>query len=147
MTSEELSKIVMSAEDFARLKERAKKDLEYDWDTAAEKCRRISSIYQDWLDVFNRESAKFVVLEIEKDKLYGKLYKEYRFESNLKFDSNKEIESQIKCDPEWVKLSAASSKQKLVVDYLQDTLGNINRLSFSIKNFIEIMKVRGGFGL
>ena len=137
----------MTSEEFAELKRRAKEDLQFDKTTALEKCRGISTLYQNWLDVFNRESGKFVVLDLEKDKLYGELYKTYKYESNFTWESQKEIESQIKCDPQWLKLMAEIGKQKLVVDWLQETLGNINRLSFSIKNYIEIMKVQGGFGL
>lgn len=137
----------MTTEEFNALKQQAVADLKFDKTNVLEKCQSVPSLYQHWLDVFNRESAKFVRLQLEQDKLYGFLYDKYKNKVQEAWDSNKEIESQVKCDKEWLTLARDYSKQKIIVDYLQETLGNINRMSYSIKNYIEILKYQGGFNL
>jgi len=137
----------MTGEEFKALKAQATEDLKFDKSNAMEKCQGIPSLYQHWLDIFNNQSAILVKLQLSQDKLYGELYKKYHFETDYKWDSTKEIDSQIKCDPDWLKLASDMAKQKLVVDYLQETLGNINRMSFSIKNYLQFLQYQGGFGL
>ena len=137
----------MTSEEFNALKAKATEDLKFDKTNAMSKCQEIPSLYQHWLDIFNRESAKLVKLQLEQDKLYGDLYKKYRHYSDLSWDSQKEVESQIKCDEEWMKQAREYAKQKIVVDYVQETLSNINRMSYSIKNYLEFLKYQGGFGL
>ena len=137
----------MTGDEFAELKKKALDDLKFDRTNALDKCQGVPSLYQHWLDIFNRESAKLVRLQMDQEKLFGVLYKKYKYETDNVWETNKEIESQIKCDPEWLKLAVEYGKQKIIVDWLQDTLGNINRMSFSIKNYIEILKYQGGFGL
>ena len=137
----------MTGEEFNALKAKAAEDVKFDKTNAMEKCQNVPSLYQHWLDVFNKESAKLIRLQLDQDKLYGELYKKYRFESDYTWESQKEIDSQIKCDQDWLKLAAEMGKQKIVVDWLQETLGNINRMSFSIKNYLQFLQVQGGFGL
>ena len=137
----------MTGDEFKALKAQAAEDLKFDQSNAMEKCQGIPGLYQHWLDIFSKESATLVKLQITKDKVYGELYKKYHFEDNYKWDAQKECESQVKSDAEYIKAALEYEKQKLVVDYLQETLGNINRMSFSIKNYLDYLKYQGGFGL
>lgn len=137
----------MTGDEFKALKAQAAEDLKFDKTNAMEKCQSIPSLYQHWLDIFNNQSAALAGLQIARDKLYGELYKKYHIDDDVKWGANKEIESQVKCDKEWLKLAGEYAKQKLIVDYLQETLGNINRMSFSIKNYLQFLQYQGGFGL
>lgn len=137
----------MTTEEFTALKAKAAEEIKFDKTDAMEKCQNVPSLYQHWLDVFNRESAKYAQLQLMQEKMYGELYEIYKYNKNLKWETQKEIESQIKRNENYVKLAVELAKQKVIVDWLQETLGNINRLGFSINSYLNFLKYQGGFGM
>ena len=136
----------MTQEEFAQLQKKAEEDLVCDKVVVQDKCRDVPSIYQRWLNVFNKESRIYADLVRKQKALYGALYKELRFKSNYAW-TEEGIKSQIATDTRWIEVALEVDRQKHVVDYLQATLDNINRLGFSIKSYIDLLKYQGGLGL
>lgn len=136
----------MTLEEFSELQKKAEQDLACDKVIVQDKCRDVPSIYQRWLNLFNKENRIYTALVIKQKALYGELYKELRFKSNYAWTEDG-IKSQIAAHPKWLEVAVEVDKQKHVIDFIQSTLDNINRLGFSIKSYIDLLKYQGGLGL
>lgn len=101
------------------------------------------SLYADELKIYKNKIT-------EKEKLYGILYNSIRFDN--KTTSNKglknltEIEPYINSNEIYYQLCIDINHQEMVVKYLEETLSSINKLSYAIKNYIDIKNFRANNG-
>ncbi len=134
----------MDANTFNKLKKLAEREIKFNEETALDISTRVPNLYQKYLDIYVNELRLYKSHMTNIDKTYGELYKKIKHHDNYEWGNKNEIESQINAHPDYHKLRVAANEQEYIVKYLEGVLDNIKRLSFSIKNYIDIQKFRAG---
>lgn len=136
----------MTPEEFTKLKILIEKDCLLDDSNMLQMSTKYPSLYQKYLNIYLRELDILKTMKTELENLYGVLLKKFKYEDHYKWDTKSEIESQISGDTKYHEKRLLIVKQEYVVEYLEKTLDNIQRISFSIKNWVEIKKFMMGMG-
>lgn len=136
----------MKPEDFEALKKIATKEITFnkDIESAMDASARIPNLYMRYLDVYTKEFKKLHVLQAKMDKRYGELFEKYKTDSDVAWKNESEIKSQINRDNEYYNLRIEFVQQEYIVKHLEEILGNINRMGFSINGFIALKKLLMG---
>ena len=98
-------------------------------------------------DLFIRyvyESKQLGRAEIEMKKMYGDLYKKFKYDDDRNWDTKGEIESQIYSDPKYQRLWIDFNNQKYIVEELEGFLANLKSLYYNIKELIGWFKFQAG---
>ena len=90
------------------------------------------------------ESKHLGNTELKMKKLYGELYKYYKYNDDRNWDTKGEIESQIYADPKYQVLWREFNEQKYIVEELEGFLNNLKSLYYNIKEFIGLLKFQAG---
>jgi hypothetical protein len=134
----------MTLEQLEELKKIANEDLKLDSDNIEKKTLQLSTIYQRYLEIYIKEIRQLKKLSLDKDKLYGELYKHYKFVDDYKWDTKSEIDSMVKSDDKYYKIALDMSNEEAVVSYLEQLLSNIKSVGYSIKNYVDFAKLKQG---
>lgn len=134
----------MDIQTFKRLKKMVENELSLDENDISTMSFKIPNLYQKYLDIFSNEFLELNNLEVEIKSKFGELYKKYKYKDDYEWSNKNEIESQIHSNEDFRNLRIRFNEQEFIVKYLEKTLENINRLSFSLKNYIDIMKFKHG---
>lgn len=129
---------------FKRLQNKVVSDLDFNDENVLEKSTRIPTFYQRYLELYIDEIRQLKKISLTVDAKYGELYKYYKYNDNHSWDNKAEIVSQINTNKEYNELRQELVKREFVVKYLEEVLDNIKRMSFSIKNFIDLKKFNAG---
>jgi uncharacterized protein related to proFAR isomerase len=135
---------LLNEKTFKKLQQKVVKDLDFNDENVLEKSTRIPTFYQRYLELYIDEIRKLKKVSISLDTKYGELYKYYKYEDNHTWDNKAEIVSQINTNEDYNVLKQEQIKREFVVKYLEEVLDNIKRMSFSIKNFIDLKKFNAG---
>jgi hypothetical protein len=105
--------------------------------------RQLPSIYQMAIDILVAELAYLNDLKTMKDQIYSELFKKIKEKADRSYTA-KEIDILIKSDDNYIKLCIEYNKQEMYYKYFEYTVDNIKKISFQIKNYIEIKKFFNG---
>lgn len=134
----------MNVEEFQK---KVDKDLEITKDNVYEKSMNYSSIYHKYISTYYRALNKLNELKIDKDKIYGDLYHEYKFQNKnggYEISTKTEVDLYVKRDDIYIKVAKQFSNQEGIVKYLELVLDDIKSMSYTLKNYIEFEKLRMG---
>lgn len=136
----------MKPEDFEALKKIATKEITFnkDIESAIEASTKVPNLYMRYLDVYTKEFNELNKLKAKLDKKYGELFEKYKMDSDVAWKNESEIKSQINRDNEYYNLRIEFAQQEYMVKHLEEILGNINRMGFSINAFISLKKLLMG---
>lgn len=134
----------MTEEKFIKLKKVVMNDVKITEDNLLEKAKKIPFIYHRYLDLFIAETKKLKSLKIETEKLYAKKYHKFKFEHDFALNNKGEIDVYINGDDEYYEMKRKYNWQIIVVKYLEETLENINRMSFAVNNTIKLKEFYSG---
>lgn len=136
----------MTVEEFNKLKVIIEKDTTLEESKMLETSIKLPSLYQKYLSIYMNEVNILKTMRADQENNYGTLLKKFKYEDSYKWDTKAEIESQISGDSKYHERKLLIAKQEFMVDYLEKTLENIQRMGFSVKNWIEIKKFLVGMG-
>lgn len=138
----------MTEDNFTILKRLAIKEISFseNIEEALVKASRLPNLYQKYLDVYISECRELNDLTLQLEKLYGERLEDIKTTSRIAWKNKEETDSQIVRNEVYSDLRVSKEKQAIIVQYLQETLSNINRMGFAIKNFIDIKKFMAGMG-
>lgn len=141
----------MKIEDFEKLKKKVKEELELNPDNIEQQSIKSGTLHQKYLTVYMKELRIYNRLVAEKDRLYGELYHKYKYPSaddgigfQFSLDSKSEIDTYINSNEQYYKKRLDIQNQEIIVKYLEKVLDSINKMSFYIRNYIELMKIKHG---
>ena len=134
----------MTYEDFKKLKRRALEDLEFNEDNAIELSIKVPNLYQKYLSLYINELDKYKKLVVKRDRMYGELLRNEKVNGDIEWKSKDEYNSVIMTNDNYYDLKLKTQEQEHIVKFLEDTLDNIKRMSFNIKNFIDLKKFLAG---
>jgi hypothetical protein len=145
----------MTFDDFQKLKKKMVEELKVNEENVQQKSISISNLYMSVLSVYNKERYEFKKLECEKDKLYGELFHHYKYggtpqtqakygKQDYQLDTKTEIDPYIKSNPDYYDLVLKMAQIENQVNFLEQSLQNINNMGFRIKNYVELLKISKG---
>ena len=134
----------MNIETFNKLKQIADKELTFDEKKADIACANVPAMYQRYLDIYSTEFHLLKTKQADLEMLYGELYKKVKFHDQYQWGAKGEVDSQINTNVEYYRLRIEVAQQEVIVQYLEQLLDNIKRLSYTIKNWIDIKKFMAG---
>jgi len=134
----------MDLETFRKLKKKAEEEIKFDPKNVESLCVDNSSLYQKYLDIYSTELLTLKQMKIMYDSRFGVAYKEVKYKDGYDWSKKGEVENQINTREDILELRNKMAVQEVIVEYLQNVLENIKKLSFSVKNYIDYKKVMMG---
>lgn len=121
-------------------KEQVAKDLKLD-DLPSNNLQNISLQHQ-YLQFYIEHKFQLLKLDRMREGVFKELYEYYRWDFNKELKSN-EIELFIKADEKFKKINEITKKKELEVEYLESIVKLFGNRNFTIKNAIELDKLKG----
>lgn len=135
---------MLSEEEFLQLQTYLEKKLTFDANNISTKLMEYAAVHQSLLKLLATLHAAKKTTEDKQRESYGNLYKFYKFESEYRWDSKTEVESQIFADKKYVAICASLNTIEVQLIYVGKSLDSIKDLSFAIKNYIDWQKLMNG---
>lgn len=136
----------MKPEDFEILKKVAEKEIRFshDIESAMKVSANIPNLYMRYLDIYTIEFRDLNKLRAKMEKRFGELMEKYKVDSDVAWKNESEIKSQINRDNDYYNMKIEYAQQEYIVKHLEEVLGNINRMGYSINAFISLKKLLMG---
>lgn len=133
----------MKVEDFKKLMEKAKDDCTMpDSLDGFEKLNEfIPTLTREWSSSYAMQRFTVEKLKQEQKQMYGQKYKYYRYNAPEVWESTKEIESQISCDPDYVKISKQLNEQQYFLDEISGVYEIVKKITFTVNKYFEYKKI------
>jgi len=125
--------------DFDQLKDRVEKDLEFDEYNLIEENQRNTAKHHHYITLKIEEEEKFAKLEEMKNKLYDKLYDQFRWDDEHHLN-RAEIDIKINGNDKWTRFMQIYNQQKRIVDYLTKVEGLFSNRYYSITNAVKLVQ-------
>jgi hypothetical protein len=109
-----------------------------------EKSASLSTLYFYCIDIYSDEFKIYKDMKVDAESTYGRLYKKYAYGSNLQLKTKNEVEAHIWSDEEYFNHMKNLNHQEAVVRFLEETITMVKQIGFTIKNMIEIQRVKSG---
>lgn len=131
----------MKAEDFAKFKVMAEKDVEMpeNPDDIIQKNMLIPNLKQKYIDAYRQQVAIVATLEQKLEEAQAKARKKLKDDGYAW--TAKEMTEQCSIDPDVSKIVKALIEQRYYMGWLEETSSNITSLSFTIKNWLDWKKI------
>jgi hypothetical protein len=105
--------------------------------------RSLPGIYQKAINMYTDQYQTCNNLKTVKEELYGKLYLQHKKNNDRSF-SKPEIDILIQSEGKYRDIKIEYNTQEMYLKYLDFTIDNIKKISFQVKNYIEIKKFFSG---
>ena len=136
----------MDRDTFDRLKKKVTKDTNVTSENVDTFSITIPKMYFQLLDMYTTEKRLMTEQRGLIAKTYKELYHHYTFDVDFKVGGSKsEIESYIFGDDKYYNTKLDYDFQCIVVEYLEKTLDNIQKINFFISNHLNFLKLKHGF--
>jgi hypothetical protein len=107
-------------------------------DNLGEKSLELTNNFMQYYDQYIVEYKVLQDMLTGKQKLYSELYNKYRYDNKLEARTKTEVEPFIYSDESYYRISLAVNDQEMIVKYFEGLCDMIKRLSYNIKNIIEL---------
>lgn len=133
-----------TVEEFTKLQKQVHKDLELTPDNVQEKLLKMPVLYTKYRKKYfdQRRLLKNINSDIKRTK--KKRYHYYKFDYDHRLDNNSERELYVSGDEEMIELSLMYDEQLDVVNYLKDVISQITNMSYNIRSYIDLEKLKNG---
>jgi len=110
-----------------------------------DKTMQLMNYYVQYYDTYITELKAYKKLLMAKEMIYGKLFNDFKFNQNVMLKSKTEIDPLIHNNAEYHEKAIAVLDQEIQVKYLEGIIDSINKMSYNIKNLIDLktMKMNG----
>jgi hypothetical protein len=132
--------------DIEKLKEQAAIDLSLDEQNIEKKSLQLSTFHMRYLNLYFSSLRELKGISEKKDKLYGEKFHALRKNGYEGYDvKNKgEAEIYLNLDESYTKVCSEFKDVEFVVKFLENVLDQIKTLGFTIKNWIDVSKLKSG---
>lgn len=104
----------------------------------AAKSVELTNEFMRHFDLYIIEYKLYQDMLVQKQKLYSELYKKYRYDNQQEARTKTEVEPFIYSDESYYKMCLSTNDQEMVVKYLEGICDAIKKLSYNIKNIIDL---------
>jgi len=135
---------VLSDEKFLKLQKQLYSDITITPDNVNEKIIELPKIYAKYQNLYvgQRRILKNINISIQQTK--KRLYHKYKFQSDFSLDNATERMLYVEGDDEMCDLYMLKDKQDVIVDYLKENLVEISKMSYLIRSYVDLEKMRNG---
>ena len=126
------------------LKKRIDKDIELTEDNIKQKILELPVLFTKYKKLHLDQEEILNNINTEISKTRKKLYHHYKFDYDFKLDSASEIKNYVDGDNEMCNLNFLYDKQNKIVKLLDATVSNITKLSYLIRSYVDLEKLRNG---
>ena len=135
---------IYTDEKFIILQKRIKKDLTLTPDNVSSKILELPVIFTQYKKLYidQRKILKNINIAIRKTRV--KRYHFYKFDNDFRLDNATEINMYVDGDDEMCELYVLLDKQESIVDYLKETVSQITKMSYLIRSYVDLEKLRHG---
>lgn len=120
--------------------------LNIDASTIDKKIYDVPKIHNNIMRHYFTQKQKLIEMEVDLNKAYKQKYHYYAYDYEFKLSSEKQIVFHVEGDEEFSEKRKRFNYQKLLVEFLSESLKKANALSFDVKNIIEYTKFISGNG-
>jgi len=130
--------------EFIELQKQVHKDLELTPDNVQEKLLKMPMLYTKYRKKYfdQRRLLKNINSDIKKTK--KKRYHFYKFDYDHTLDNNTERALYVDGDDEMIQISMMYDEQLDIVNYLKDVITQIGNMSYNIRSYIDLQKLKNG---
>ena len=129
---------------FSYLQKKVEEDLLLTPDNLQQKILDIPKIYVRYHKLYASQSILLKNIETEIKKTKSELYHKYKFKSDFAIDTMSERMMYVEGDTVMCDLNILYNEQESVVEFLKNTISEISKLSFLIKSYVDLEKLRNG---
>jgi hypothetical protein len=133
----------MNEKSFEECRKKTSELLKITKDNIFEKSIEFLTLQILYHDTYIKEFKIFKDLSLEKDKFYSQLYTDNKTNNNLQLKNKSEVENYIFQNNLYYDKCIELNKQEAVVKYLEGIVDYLKQTSFSIKNIIELKRMKG----
>lgn len=134
----------MNKQKFSELKSYIDKKINWTSENCQSKLMELTILYSKCIDLFSEESLILNDLNLQKNVLYGELLEELKFNSDRRWDTKNELESQMYRNPKYQTLCRQIIEQESVTDYLGKCFEIIKSTQYAIKSYMDWEKFKNG---
>ena len=134
----------MKMDDFQKLKDKIEQELKITDENVMDKSIQLSNLYSIILKIYSKELRALKEKQLEKDKVFGELYLQYRHKFDYNVETKAEAETYIRADPKYYQVALEFVQIEVQVKFLEQALSHIDNLGFRIKNYIDLKKMKLG---
>jgi hypothetical protein len=135
----------MTDEAFQKLKKFTEVELKLTPDNVMDKAISFNNLYIHYHNLYVAERGKLKDINNNMRKTYAELYHYYKFEGfDFKLDSKSEIETYVFGNDKYYNSKLQLDKQQLQVDYIKATMDQIQKTSFQVGHYIDLLKIKNG---
>jgi hypothetical protein len=134
----------MNNETFLKIQNDFDNDIIITPDNVMNKILMIPKLYSKYLNLYIREKRLLKIINTDVDKLFKKIYHDYKFNKNFVTGTIKEIEKYVSGDDDYIKIKLKFDKQSVYVEYLEKMLQVLNGLGYQINNYVDLLKIKNG---
>lgn len=134
----------MTNDDFNKLQKYLDTKLEFTHENLSTKLMEYASVHQTLLKILSNLHKEKNILDEKRSELYGTLYRHYKFESEYRWETKNEIESQIFSDKKFTTLVKEISDLEVQITYVGKTVDGMKSLSYTARSYIDYQKLING---
>ena len=137
---------IYSDSKFLSLQKQVMKDLKLTRDNVNDKLLEMAVIYTKYRKLYYDQKTVLKNIDLEIKKTKKKRYHYYKFGEDFEFRLDNATERMIYVDgdEELCDLYLLYDKQESIVDFLKDTMSQINKMSYLIRSYVDLEKMRNG---
>ena len=135
---------IYSDEKFLALQKRIIADVLLTRDNVQQKILELPILYTKYKKLYleQRQLLKNINIDIKKTK--AKRYHFYKFDNDFRLDTATEINLYVEGDDEMCQMYILQDKQEGIVEYIKDALSQIDKMSYQIRSYVDLEKLRNG---
>jgi len=130
--------------EFTALQKQVHIDLELTADNVQEKILKMPILYTKYRKKYFDQRRLLKNINSDMKRTEKKRYHYYKFDYDHRLDNKAERDIYVSGDEEMVELSLMFDEQTDIVEYLKDVINQINKMSYSIRSYIDLEKLKNG---
>jgi hypothetical protein len=135
---------MLSDKEFNDLQDYLEDKLTFNEENIGLKTMELASIHHKLIRLLSSMTKDKTAIEGKLDEMYGTLYKFYKFESEYRWETKGEIESQIFSDKRYSTIKERANLITVQITFVGKSLDSLKEISYQIKNYIDFQKLMNG---
>lgn len=134
----------MDIEKFKELREFVSKESNITPDNVEQMVLKLPNLTFRFVNIYANEKRLLLKMERELEMIYAKTYERIKFDGDYKISSVTEADVLVKGDDQYHSAKIKFDQQKVIVDFISDSVDLFKKLNFNINYYLEFMKLKHG---
>ena len=136
--------VVYTEERFISLQKRVLIDLKLTPDNVQQKILELPIIYTKYKKLYLEQRRLLKNINNDIKRTRAKRYHYYKFDGDFRLDNATEINIFVDGDDELCEINLILDNQDAIVEFLKETVSNITKMSYLIRSYVDLEKLRNG---